>query len=326
MEEVIDACETLADTGNNQLLIIGGALLLVTLAASWLLTGRKVQLKFMVAALGIVFGFSLLMAPVVTYAQSVPDECIEQSEDEQGGDEDSEPAAVLGLVDDAGVMQVPDNDQMVLYLAILGNDTAPDDDPIDWDTVDLDPETVGLQTSIDLPHPDDADFSCGTISAGTFGVLQVALQDPCYDTDFNDLAIPSDFTIAPFTYTVQTVGAVQAPAPATVTITTQTEAPEQIVYADSQNVCTIFGPATVDLTNGATTSAGSIDPASVDLNPSLPGQQTSITLPGDNIITVDSSGTASVPEGVSGGFYYTISNTNGTISNINYIGFDTSCV
>ena len=280
----------------------------------------------MIAALGILFGFSLFLAPAVTYAQSAEDHCVETNADTN---EDEEPATVLGLIDDTGVIQLPDNSQSLLYIAILGNDTAPNGDPLDWDTVDLDPETAGLQTSIDLPHPDDSDFSCGTIRVSTFGILQIRLQDPCEDSIFSTLAFSTDLIIAPFTYTAQTVSAVTAPAPATVTVTTQTEAVESVVTAVIDEYCSGIGspPWIVPLLDNDTTSTGTLDPSSTDLNPSLPGRQTSATVDSvdsDDVytITLDNSGNLTVsldaeePTGSIPIFYYTVENSLGTVSNV----------
>src|SRR5690606_34031787 len=159
-----------------------------------------------------------------------------------------------------------ENTQTVFYLALLPNDTAPDDDPIDWETIDLDPNTAGLQTSFNLYHPEDGTLICGTVTVGSFGVLVVTLRYTCWDEDIleND-TIPSDFTIAPFTYTAQTVGGNPAPAPATVTILVVAGPEPGVVVAQNDQDGGVGGSCsfegfTLNLVSNDSTTAGTIDP------------------------------------------------------------------
>ncbi len=331
MEEVVKACETLADTGNNQLLIVGGAILLVALAVAWLVTGRKLQFKFMVAALGILFGFSLFLVPAATYAQSAPDDCVDAPISA------NEESVGLGLVDDMSTLALPDADQSIpntrIYVAILGNDNAPQGDPLDWDTIDLDPDSPGQQTFFSLRHPNNADILCGEVRVSTFGIVSVNLIDPCWNENYDlSLPIPGDYSIDPFTYTAQTQGGDPAPAPATVTITVDPTPDTSIVIAaEDTSTCSFYISETLDILSNDTTSIGTLNPLSIDLNPSLPGRQTSVSLTEDSIVSsasVDNDGIVTL---VSDSYstmptiYYTVENSEGSVSNIAEIISPNSC-
>jgi hypothetical protein len=338
MEEVIENCEALASTGVNQLLMILGAVLILAIAAAFYFTGRKQKLKFMIAALGILFSFSFMLAPVASYAQSVPEECVEESAGGGQTDEDDEEVSSLGLVDDAGNMQLPDSDstETTLFMAILTNDTAPEGDSYDWSTLDLNTAVPGLQDSRDIPHPDDATYDCGDITHWGLGVISIQLNYTCSDTDFDTLTIDSAFTITPFDYIVSTSGAFTPDSPATVTIDVVSDLGLVIstegdydVNGDCQN------PLIYNILDNDSTSIGTLDPATIDVDHTTPGIQQSVSFAtsddfGDytHTLNVDEDGVISIVSDIPNAtptFFYTVQNTNGDTSQLTPI-WGSSCL
>lgn len=123
-------------------------------------------------------------------------------------------------------------------------------------------------------------------------------------------------------YTIQYQDAISG-STATITVTRASTPPSAVTVAnvDFPDSCGSHGGDTADVMAGASTTIGTVDPLSVDLNPFTAGRQTSYT-DGNTTITVDNNGIVTITEPTAGAetgehtFYYTISNTNGDVSGI----------
>lgn len=316
----MDPC-VLAETGLNTLHYGVIALTLFTLS---LVVFKKLSYKPFIAAIAFIFSLNLLV-PYVVSAQSLPEECLLSDPDNE--------IISLSLLDDAGVMQLPDGDTFFstnIYLPILSNDIPPTQDPLDWSTIDLDLNTLGQQTSFSLPHPNDDTYSCGEVSIGSFGILVVELRYECWDEDqLNSLIIPNDFSIPPFNYTVQTLSGLHAPDPAIVTVSVEATPDIGEVIAVDDFIYNCAYPVQVSILLNDSTSVGALNTSTVDLNPSLPGQQTSVSIEqngevftaevnSSGVVTFNSSSGMNCPPD----FFYTVRNSNGTLSNVALIRLD----
>lgn len=315
-----EACETLANTGGNQLLLISGAFLLFIIGLC-IIRRRGVNIGILPVIVAMCLSFYAL-APAVTYAQSA-DECATETPAED------EPAVALQLVNDAGVMQLPDvgTPSVTYYMSLLSNDSAPSGDAFDQDTIDLDPDTAGIQTTLEIYHPDDADYDCGEMNINDFGILTVSLSYECYNESFDLLNLSNDFTIPSFDYVVTTQDNVTATTPATVTIDVLGDPGYVITTVQDDLACESL--QTVDILANDATSIGSLDPDTIDLNPNLPGIQQTYTYTQDIFgdlyeftATVNGDGDIEVSSGASTAgkqFFYTVQNTNGDISIVTLI-------
>lgn len=324
-----EACETLAATGNNQLLILGGSVLLI-LVGLFVLKKRGFVVKILPIILLLFLGL-YSVSPITTYAQSAED-CLLQA----GQEESQSPAPVtsLTLQDDTSTMQLPDggNPTAVHYMTLLVNDTPPSDDPLDWNTLDIDTGQVGIQQSRSILHPDDSAYSCGVIDVLINGMLRIALEYTCYDNLANPLTIDNDFVIAPFDYTVASENNVTTDSPATVTVSV-TATPAYVVNG-VQDSLECEASQTIDILANDSTTIGTLDPDTIDLDPNKPGIQqtysyvhTPVSTPYTYTATVVGGGSIIVTtEASTSGmtFFYTVSNTNGNTSQVTLINGD-SC-
>lgn len=324
-----EACETLAATGNNQLLILGGSVLLI-LVGLFVLKKRGFVVKILPIILLLFLGL-YSVSPITTYAQSAED-CLLQA----GQEESQSPAPVtsLTLQDDTSTMQLPDggNPTTVHYMTLLVNDTPPSDDPLDWNTLDIDTGQVGIQQSRSILHPDDSAYSCGVIDVLINGMLRIALEYTCYDNLANPLTIDNDFVIAPFDYTVASENNVTTDSPATVTVSV-TATPAYVVNG-VQDSLECEASQTIDILANDSTTIGTLDPDTIDLDPNKPGIQqtysyvhTPVSTPYTYTATVVGGGSIIVTtEASTSGmtFFYTVSNTNGDTSQVTLINGD-SC-
>lgn len=318
------------------------AIIFMALAGGLFLIKRRYKLKLLGIMLSLLVGTSLIVAPLSTVYAQTAEECVPDSSDEGG--------QVLGLVDDS--MSVPGEGNYLL--AILNNDNAPDDDPLDWQTVDLNPALAGQQTSIDALMPNEPGYICGSLSVtSNFGLLAITLledcyyelpeDNPCWEGEDLDLCtyylpLPEYITLQ---YTADTLSGQPAPAPATVTILIDADTPDSVVMAaeDSGSISgtcdvPINDSVIIQILDNDITSSGTLDPTTVDLNPSLPGRQTTVTINASggivtatvdnngNVIITTSGGFVAEAGGIS--FYYTVENSNGDTSNIGVVSFS-SC-
>ena len=179
------------------------------------------------------------------------------------------------------------------------NDTD-SDGTIDPATVDLDPATPGRQTTFTVP------------GQGTFDVDDEGNVTFTPETGFTGTAtIP---------YTVDdNDGSTSAPANLIVTVQTQPPVSTPPIAVDDRATTPLDTPVTVPVTANDTDSDGTIDPATVDLDPSTPGRQTTLAVPGEGTYTVDDNGNVTfTPEpGFTGTseLPYTVNDNTGTPSN-----------
>lgn len=345
----MDPC-LLAETGVSQTVVLLASVLIIAATFAMFWFGRNNYRynykRGVFSAAVLLFGLAVVVSPAGTvYAQSIEDCPPETSQtDNSSGDNGDNTPQVLALVDDQVTMQFPSDDSWqtattYAYYAVLANDSAPTDDPLDWDTVDLDPNTPGLQRSLSFQHPNapsDEDCEIAEIQVGVFGVLDITMNYSCgYLIDeensiYETHIIPNDYQIPSFTYTAQTQSGQPAPVPALVTILAEPSPSSGVVIANNdQWQCThSSSPWYGSLPDNDTTTVGTINPSTVDLNPSLPGLQQSVVATSNMgstyQLSVDSAGefTIDVINMVAGDTavdftaFYTIQNTAGTVSNI----------
>ncbi len=323
----MEACERLVDTGLSQITLLSVGVLVISAALALIFFGNRYSIKTLVLVVGVLFSLTFISSPAISFAQAVEDDCPTEVDNDEG-------TAVLSLVDDQGVIQLPDEDSSTttIYMAILNNDQHEAGDPIDWETVDLDPDTPGIQSSIALMHPDDEvdDYYCGSITVESFGILSVSLSFNCFDGEFDaSLEIPLDYTIAPFAYTAQTLGGTPATAPATVTVIVEADIEASIVLAENDHAsefgdCGVFESFSFNVLTNDSTSEGSLVASTVDLNPSRAGVQSSVNIVVDGTVftaSVNGAGLVTVTNVSENGeappvFFYTVENSNGGVSNV----------
>ncbi len=110
---------------------------------------------------------------------------------------------------------------------------------------------------------------------------------------------------------------------ATITVTRASTPASPITVADIDfpDSCGTHSGDTIDIMANVSTTVGTLDPLSIDLDPTTPGRQTSY-VDGTATITVDSSGVVTItkpgPSTEMGEhtFYYTIANSNGDVSGL----------
>ena len=175
-----------------------------------------------------------------------------------------------------------------------GNDTD-SDGTIDAATVDLDPATAGIQNTFTVA------------GEGTFTV------DASGNVTFTPTATFTGTSSIP--YTVQDNDGATSNT-ATLTVTTVNDPP--VANDDSANT-QLNTPVTFSATGNDTDSDGTIDAATVDLDPATAGIQNTFTVAGEGTFTVDASGnvtftptatftgTSSIP--------YTVQDNDGATSN-----------
>lgn len=337
----MDPC-TLTDTGINILSFIGFGAALFVMAVVAISNRRKAAVGIAVLA-GILI--TVPVFPYQAYAQSANEQCVpgnggQQSqsnnnngngngnnEDDDNNNDDDDLSE--GLHDDHGFVQLPDADFPIQwsYISILDNDIPPEGTYYDWETIDLDLNTPGIQQFIDISAPYGGHtLYCGSAEVQN-GILYVEMFDSCWDEDFNSHAIPSDLIIPPIQYTVETSGGDPAPEPAEITIELYSGAMPSVVVANHdyfyQPVAYTY--VSFDLVSNDTTSQGAIDPTTVDLDLITPGIQSSLEINyagTDFVVTVDADGTITftVKDGqqtsVRPFVLYTVQNTFGNVSNV----------
>ncbi len=176
------------------------------------------------------------------------------------------------------------------------NDTDPDD-KIDPGTVDLDPNTPGRQTTFVLARE-------GTFTVNVTG---------------NVIFTPAaDFTgTSSISYTVND-GDGNTSSPANLILTVADNIPP--VAANDSAATPIVTPVTLAVIANDTDSDGTIDPATVDLDPSTPGRQTTFTVSGEGVFVADDNGNVTfTPQAEFNGAStasYTVNDDIGATSNI----------
>lgn len=191
-------------------------------------------------------------------------------------------------VDDTGIA----NENVTVTISILANDT--DDTGLDANSVDLNPSSGGKQSSLNLPS--------GTATVNSSGVLQFVPS-----TNFNGtVTIP---------YNVKDVdGATSNTAQVVITISSVNPNPVAVNDAVTGNENTTLN---ISVLANDTDDTG-LDATSVDLNPAVAGQQTTLSLT-QGTATVNASGVVQfVPVLNFNGtvnFDYTVEDAEGALSN-----------
>jgi hypothetical protein len=219
------------------------------------------------------------------------------------------------LVDD--VFELTSGETRIFSL--LQNDNQLSDDLIDWTTVDLNPSVAGIQNLIVLSHPDDPLGQCGIMRNAGFGTVAIYLNPTCPD----DLDLPESFSVS---YTAQTQNALSPNASAVITILFNPSPSAAIVSASNDSINSLDDETTVNVLTNDTTTAGVLDPLTIDLDLATPGRQTTVSVVnagGVMVISVDGSGVVTADyteyDFIAGNIVelpYVVSNTNGDVSNV----------
>ena len=199
-------------------------------------------------------------------------------------------------VDDSTLTQI----DVPVTLSVIANDTDADG-TIDPATVDLDPATAGQQNSFTVA------------GQGTFS------DDGAGNVTFTPVA---GFTGMPTaTYTVNdNDGGLSNTATITITVNAQP------VAVDDSTLTQIDVPVTLNVIANDTDADGTIDPATVDLDPATAGQQNSFTVAGQGTFADDGAGnvTFTPVAGFTGmpTATYTVNDNDGGTSNTATITID----
>ncbi|TVZ56571.1 gliding motility-associated-like protein [Lutibacter sp. Hel_I_33_5] len=204
----------------------------------------------------------------------------------------------VSAVNDAPVIvddMVTITEESKATINVVSNDTDVDGS-IDPNTVDLDPITPGVQNTITTPE--------GLWTVNPSGVVTF---EPV--TNFTGTAsLP---------YTVQDNNGLEATTPGTISVTV-TPVDDSPAAVDDTATTTEGANVSVNVTSNDTDPDGTIDATTVDLDPSTPGQQSTITTPAgvwtvdpSGVVTLDPAdnftGTATIP--------YTVKDDSGLESN-----------
>ncbi|MGD1704605.1 Ig-like domain-containing protein, partial [Dapis sp. BLCC M229] len=203
-----------------------------------------------------------------------------------------------------------DNDSTPVNQPVTFNISNNDIDPegvVDPTTIDLDPSTLGIDQTFTVP------------TQGTFNVDENGDVTFTPETDFvGEVTIP--YTIADENNNTSN--------PANITVTVTNQPP---VATDNSESTEQGQPVTFNITDDDTDPDTTLDLSTVDIDPSTPEQDTSITLPGEGTYTVDDSGNITfTPEadftGTTTPITYTIQDNLGAVSNEADISVDVTPV
>ncbi|MBP4138553.1 Ig-like domain-containing protein [Flavobacterium geliluteum] len=196
----------------------------------------------------------------------------------------------VNAVNDAPVANnnaVSTDEDTPVTINVTTNDTDLDG-TIDVATVDLDPATAGIQTTFTVT------------GQGTYTVDNTGLVTFTPVLNYNGTATPINYTVN------DNLGLVSNIATLTITVTAVNDAPVANNNAVSTDEDT---PVTINVTTNDTDLDGTIDVATVDLDPATAGIQTTFTVTGQGTYTVDNTGVVT---------FTPVLNYNGTTTPINY--------
>ncbi len=183
------------------------------------------------------------------------------------------------------------NEDTPVTINVTANDTDPDG-TIDVATVDLDPATAGIQTTFSVTGQ-------GTYSVDALGVVTFTPA-----ANYNGVATAINYTVN------DKDGFISNSATITVTVTAVNDKPVAVNDNAETDEDTVV---TIDVTANDTDVDGTIDVASVDLDPATAGIQTSFSVTGQGTYSVDNSGIVT---------FTPAANYNGTTTPINYTVHD----
>jgi CshA-type fibril repeat protein len=220
----------------------------------------------------------------------------------------------LGLVSNSATINVtvaPVNDAPVAIndsnttdedtpftIAVTANDTDADG-TIDGTTVDLDPTSAGIQTSFSVTDE-------GTYTVNASGIVTFTPV-----LNYNGLATPVNYVVN------DNLGLVSNSATINVTVTAVNDTP---VAINNSNTTKKKTPVTIAITADDTDVDGTINVATVDLDPAKTGIQTTFTVTGEGTYTVDVLGIVTFTpflnyKGVATPVNYTVNDNLGLVSN-----------
>ncbi|WP_397446188.1 CshA/CshB family fibrillar adhesin-related protein [Polaribacter sp. R77954] len=194
-------------------------------------------------------------------------------------------------------------------LKVTTNDTDLDG-TIDVATVDLDPATPGIQTTFTVANE-------GTYTVDNLGVVTFTPV-----ANFNGIATPVNYTVN------DNEGLTSNIATIAVTVTGVNDAP---VANNDSTTTDEDTPVSLNVTTNDTDLDGTIDVATVDLDPATPGIQTTFTVANEGTYTVDNLGVVTFTpvanfNGIATPVNYTVNDNEGLTSNIAEIAITVTAV
>ena len=191
------------------------------------------------------------------------------------------------------------NEDTPVDISILTNDSDPDG-TLNVTSVDLDPATLGQQTSFTVPAE-------GTYTVNNLGVVTFT---PILN--FNGTTTPINYTVN------DNDGLTSNIATITVTVNDVNDPPVAVNDTASTNEDT---PVDISILTNDSDPDGTLNVTSVDLDPATPGQQTSFTVVGEGTYTVDNAGVVTFDpaenfNGVTTPIDYTVDDNDGLTSNV----------
>jgi len=185
------------------------------------------------------------------------------------------------------------NEDTPVSFNVTANDTDIDG-TVDVATVDLDPATAGRQTTFTVAGQ-------GTYTADNLGTVTFTPV-----ANYNGTATPINYTVN------DNNGATSNISTITVTVTPVNDPPVANPDTKTTNEDT---PVSFNVTTNDTDIDGTVDVATVDLDPATAGRQTTFTVAGQGTYTVDNLGIVT---------FTPVANYNGTATPINYTVNDNS--
>ena len=293
-------CAELAKTGANYyLLIIGIFIMLVLNLLAIIIFKKRSKHKFVV---GLSIIIILLMFPFNVFAQenTVCDHSINTSGNTSGNSGGSgQIINTVSAVND-GPFQVGTSSDNILLINIINNDSAGSSN-FDFDTLDLDPSTPDID--------DYYSFNNGIIAASieNMGSGTISFSPR--------MAQPGDVFTLP--YTIRSVDGLTTNI-ANITVNVE----DWVAQGDVLETCNYPDPTPVVVTDNDFHASG-INVATVDLDPTTPGRQTTYTSSKGITFTVDNLGAVqyTLPSLEDRGqfydtIFYTVENNDGGVSNI----------
>ncbi|WP_158729855.1 LamG-like jellyroll fold domain-containing protein [Flavobacterium sp. I-STPA6A] len=190
------------------------------------------------------------------------------------------------------------NEDTPVTIAIKTNDTDADG-TIDGTTVDLDQALSGIQITFTATNE-------GTYSVDASGIVTFTPV-----LNYNGVATPVNYTVN------DNLGLTSNSAKINITVTAVNDVP---VAIDDLKTTIENTPVTIAVTINDNDVDGTIDPATVDLNPATSGIQTTLSVAGEGTYAVDALGTVTFTpvlnyNGAATAVNYTVQDNLGLVSN-----------
>jgi len=225
---------------------------------------------------------------------------------DNSGTIDTTPATITIPVGNTPPVANPDvvttNEDTSVSFNITTNDTDTDG-TIDVSTVDLNPLSAGRQTTFTVSEQ-------GSYVVDNLGVVTFTPF-----ANYNGTAIPVNYTVN------DNLGAISNISTISVTVTPINDPP--VATPDTKTTAE-NNAVTLNVTTNDTDIDGTVDVATVDLNPSITGRQTTFTVSGQGTYTVNNLGVVTFTpvanyNGNATPIGYTVNDNNGAVSNTSTI-------